>query len=130
MEPANWYLERVGAPATRVELFAIASDVTIEEELPGSPLDDDEGNRIVWNGRAKKQTFPELPVFAFDGLDGKAELQRLRALWKSGAKLTLGDDLGDTYTVRAVGKLRRTLLDTYDRVNDPHYEVTIELVEV
>lgn len=106
-----WYLERDGAPASRVTIVPVAGEVVEETVQEGGVFTALDGSRVVWQNPASPDT-PTLPELHFAD---RAEVTRLRALVTSGVLLRLGDTDdpdGKTWRVRAVGGLSVRKLDT------------------
>lgn len=122
-----WYLEKVGASSTRVNLTVNAGDIVENEVLPAAVYESISGARTVWQSPAMKKQF-SIPELVFTSA---TEVERFRNLVKSGAKLTFVTNYGRTYTVRAIGTIQVKLLDTPDQATKPQFRVPgLQLVEV
>lgn len=121
-----WTLERQGSAASRVPLTPVAGDITLEVVQPTGVFDTLDGNRVVWNGPRQPVNI-DVPELWYES---KADVDRLVNLVTTGQKLLLADDMGFTYTVRAVGGVRWRILDTAGRATAPKFLVTLELVGV
>ncbi|WP_164700858.1 hypothetical protein [Modestobacter sp. KNN46-3] len=122
----SWYVERVGAEASRVTLLPVAGDIVVSTEQPSSVLTALDGSRVVWSAPPSPAnvTLPEL------WFDSVTDATRFETLALSGAQLTLVADTGESWTVRAINGVRRRILDTPDRGTAPKFGVTTTFVGV
>ncbi|SNR38717.1 hypothetical protein [Blastococcus mobilis] len=122
----GWYVERAGAPASRVDLLPVAGDIVVTTEQPSSVFTALDGTRVVWSAPPSPPNV-QIPELWFESA---TEVQRLEALALAGVTLTLGADTGETWAVRAINGVRRRILDTPDRATAPKFGVTVTLIGV